>query len=263
MMQTNDGSVVRSKVSARLWSFATMALLLFAAGAGVKAQATDVNDATKVEAKSYETLYLNGATSPSDPADVIRDLRSMLPRATVVYVEAQHAISIYGTAEDIALAKQVLAGVDRPMKSYQLTYTLTETGGGQAPEAQQVVLRVVRGGSAQVKQGTRVPIVTGTNGPDSKTPDNQVQYVDVGLMIRAVLDGAQDHLRLHTVVEQSQVAERSSVGLPDPVIRQTSLDGTSTLAEGKQVALGSLDIPGNAPDSARRMKVEVTVEPGD
>jgi hypothetical protein len=46
------------------------------------------------------------------------------------------------------------------------------------------------------------------------------------------------------------------VGTQDPVIRQTTLEGTSTLVLGKPLVLGSLDIPG----STRHQEVEVFSE---
>jgi len=64
-------------------------------------------------------------------------------------------------------------------------------------------------------------------------------------------------LRLHTKVEQSKVAdEKSTVGIQDPVIRQTTLDATSTLAPGKPVVLGTIDVPG----STRKQEIEVVSE---
>ena len=58
-------------------------------------------------------------------------------------------------------------------------------------------------------------------------------------------------------MEQLGVAEQTSgVGAQDPVIRQSSLEGTSFLALGKPLVLGSMDIPG----SARHLDVEVVME---
>jgi hypothetical protein len=56
---------------------------------------------------------------------------------------------------------------------------------------------------------------------------------------------------------QSSIAEdRSSVGTQDPIIRQTTLEGTSTLVQGKPLVLGSLDVPG----TTRHQEVEVVSE---
>jgi hypothetical protein len=56
---------------------------------------------------------------------------------------------------------------------------------------------------------------------------------------------------------QSSIAEdKSAADTRDPVIRQTTLEGTSTLVQGKPLVLGSLDIPG----STRHQEVEVVSE---
>jgi hypothetical protein len=71
------------------------------------------------------------------------------------------------------------------------------------------------------------------------------------------LDGYLDGVRLGTKIVQSGIAEeKSSVGTEDPIIRQTTLEGTSTLVQGKPLVLGSLDVPG----STRHQEVEVVSE---
>ena len=116
---------------------------------------------------------------------------------------------------------------------------------------------VAAGGKTVVKQGNRVPLVTGSSNAGSSAPNSQVQYVDVGLNIEASLEGNSDGLRLHSKVEQSSLAEeKSGFGAQDPVIRQTMLEGMSTLAQGKPMVLGSLDIPG----STRHEEIEVVSE---
>jgi len=100
-------------------------------------------------------------------------------------------------------------------------------------------------------------VVTGTIDAARATPGTQVQYVDVGLNIEASLDGFADGLRLRTKVEQSGVAEeKSGMGMQDPVIRQTMLEGMSILVQGKSVVLGSLDLPG----TTRYQEIEVASE---
>ncbi len=46
------------------------------------------------------------------------------------------------------------------------------------------------------------------------------------------------------------------MGPQDPVVRQTSVEGTAFLTAGKPVVLGSLDIPG----STRHLDVDVMME---
>jgi len=151
----------------------------------------------------------------------------------------------------------VLADIDRSRKVYRLTYSITDMDGVKPTGTQHVAVIVAAGGKTVVKQGNRVPLVTGSMDPGSSTPNSQVQYIDVGLNIEASLEGNSDGLRLRSKVEQSSVAEeRSGIGAQDPVIRQTMLEGMSTLAQGKPMVLGSLDIPG----STRHEEIEVVSE---
>ena len=169
----------------------------------------------------------------------------MLPKAHMYYLESRGAISLRGTPEDIALAQKVVSDMDRTRKVYRITYSITETDGGKPVGTQHVEVIVPTGGKTIVKQGKRVPIVTGSvDKKDSEKPESLVQYIDVGLNIEASLEGSGDGLRLRTVIEQSNVSdERSGIGGQDPVIGQTMLKGISMLAPGKPTLLGSLDIP--------------------
>jgi len=116
---------------------------------------------------------------------------------------------------------------------------------------------IASGSKTELKQGTKVPIVTGIYAENSPASENsQVQYQDVGLAIEASLSAYLDGVRLRTrIAESSVAAEKSGVGMQDPVIRQTTLEGTSTLALGKSLILGSLDISGT-----HRQEVEVVSE---
>jgi type II secretory pathway component GspD/PulD (secretin) len=190
--------------------------------------------------------------------DIVTDLRNMLPHARVSYVPSQNAISMLGTPEDFVLAKQILSDIDRARKTYRLTYTITQTDNSQPVASQHVTLLVPSGGEADLKQGSRVPIIAGTTESGTSNPGTQVQYMDVGLTIVASLTGSTDDLRLHTRVEQSGLAEEKSVvGAQDPVIHRTELDAVSPLSQGKPSLLGSLDIPG----TTRHMQIEVSSEP--
>ena len=206
---------------------------------------------------SYKTFYLSNLTRQKDAEEIETDLRNMLPMAKLYYVPSQSALSVRGSAEDIALAQKMLADLDRPRKAYRLTYTVTETGSDQPNGAQHVTLIVTSGGMTDFKQGSKVPIVTGIypQGPQSQHSD--VQYQDVGLEIEATLNGYADGVHLRSKIAQSNVSnEKSSIGVQDPVFHQTVLEGTATLVPGKPLILGSLDIPG----TNRHQQVEVVSE---
>jgi hypothetical protein len=199
----------------------------------------------------YQTLYLTNLAHPNDAEQVVSTLRNMLPSARVIYVESQSAIAMKGTPEDIALARKILADMDKNKKIYRLTYTMTEKDGEKTVGVEHLSLVVASGSTTVLKQGSRVPVGVG---PGTKP---EVSYLDIGEEIEASLEGYLDGARVRTKVVQSSIAEdKSWVGTQDPVIRQTTLEGTATLIQGKQLVLGTLDIPG----STRRQEIEVLAE---
>jgi type II secretory pathway component GspD/PulD (secretin) len=208
-------------------------------------------------ADTLETLYLAYGTQQRDLNDIQTAMRNVLPNAHIDGVPSQQAIVLWATQDDIALAHRILADLDKKRPIYRLTYTITELEGGKRVSSQHFVLVAVSGDRSELKQGTRVPIVTGSFDSDTGKPNTQMQYVDIGLKIDANLDVSGEYLNLRSKLEQSSVAdEKSSVGIQDPVIRQSTLEGTSTLVPGKALVLGSLDAPG----STRREEVEVVAE---
>ena len=94
-------------------------------------------------------------------------------------------------------------------KTYRLTYTLTETDGGKRIGTQHFSMIVVNGRKTVLKQGSRIPLATGTS-TNSALMQTQIQYMDVGLNIDASLDASVDVVRLSTKVEQSSLAEEKS-----------------------------------------------------
>jgi hypothetical protein len=115
---------------------------------------------------------------------------------------------------------------------------------------------VVSGRKTVLKQGNRVPLVTGSVST-SGGAQTQVQYLDIGLNIDASIEESADGVKLNTAVEQSSIAEgKSGFGTPDPIVRQAKLEGTSILTAGEPLILGSMDIP----SSSRGLDIEVVME---
>jgi hypothetical protein len=229
----------------------TLALACNGISALAQPRAADAKTAPDI----YQTFYLTNLTQQNDANELVTDLRNMLPNAKLYYVPSQSAFSIRASAEDMALAQKILADLDKTKKIYRLTYTMTEKDGGKTLGVQHFSIIVASGSRTDFKQGSRVPISVATNAaPGSNT---EITYIDIGQEIEASLDGYLDGVRLRTKVVQSSVAEdKSGVGTQDPVIRQTTFEGTSTLVQGKPLVLGSLDIPG----STRHQEVEVVSE---
>jgi hypothetical protein len=227
----------------------TLAVACRAMSAVAQTQATDAKRGPEI----YQTLYLTNLTQQNDANELVTDLRNMLPSSKLYYVPSQSAMSIRGTAEEIALAQRILSDLDKTKKIYRLTYTMTERDAGKTIGVQHFSIVVASGSKTDLKLGSRVPV--GTN--SSAQGPNEVTYLDVGQEIEASLDGYFDGVRLRTRVVQSSIAEeRSGLGTQDPIIRQTTLEGTSTLVQGKPLVLGSLDVPG----STRHQEVEVVSE---
>ncbi len=223
---------------------------------------TDTLPPASSESKSTpeltQTIFLVNATQHNDLNDIVTDLRNMLPRARTYAVASQSAITIRGTADEQAQAQRLITQLDRPRESYRLTYTFTEYDGGKSTSTQHISLVLLNGSRTTLKQGTRVPIVTGNSDADTKASGVQVQYIDVGLNIEASIAGTAGALSLETRVEQSSLAQDRPVTLAqDPMIHQASLNETAAISAGKPLILGSLDLPG----STRRLQVEVVAEP--
>jgi len=162
----------------------------------------------------------------------------------------------FGGSGARAQTNSVPSPVQAGLKTYRLTYTLTETDGGKRVGTQHFAMIVVSGRKTVLKQGNRVPLVTGSVST-SGGAQTQVQYLDIGLNIDASIEESADGVKLNTQVEQSSIAEeKSGLGTQDPIVRQAKLEGTSILTAGQPLILGSMDIP----STARRLDIEVVME---
>ena len=193
-----------------------------------------------------KTFYFNYATNQNDLNEIVTSIRAILsPLAKIYPVMGQKAMVVRVVPEDLVMIQKMLDELDRPKKTYRLTYTISEMDGVKRLGSQRFAMVLTSGQRTQMKQGSKVPVVTGTNNKDSGTMENAVSYLDIGMNFDATLEESANGVSLRTKVEQMSLAEeKSGVGVQDPVIRQTALEGTSFLAPGKPLVLGSVDIPG-------------------
>jgi type II secretory pathway component GspD/PulD (secretin) len=211
------------------------------------------NSVTKQDTDQTQTFFLKNVTERNDFNDVTTDLRNVFPRAKFYGVSSQNAITVHATAEDLQAAQKLITEIDRPKKVYRITYTITEFDNGKKTGVQHYSMVVAGDNKSVFKQGNRIPIITGSFDKDNSGANTQIQYLDVGVNIETTVSG----VGLHTKIEQSSVAdEKSNVGIQDPLVRQTMLEGTSTFTPGKVFVLGSIDIPG----TTRHQDVEVVAE---
>ncbi len=204
-----------------------------------------------------KTFYLANTNQQNESNEIVTALRNMLDPSVKIYlVPSQNAIVMRSSPENLVLAQKLISDLDRPKKVYRLTYAITEIDGGKRVGTQHIAMIVAGGQRTVMKQGNKVPIVTGSTTEGNST-QSTVTYLDVGLNFDATLDESVNGVRLRTKVEQLSLAEeRSGVGIQDPVIRQTSVEGTSILTEGKPLILGSIDIPG----TTRHLDIDVVME---
>lgn len=235
--------------------FFAMSLVWTMFGPRVWAQAGTTS--AKQDSNVVQTFYFKNVSQPNDANELFTAVRNLLdPRDKLAFLLSQNAISVSASPDQLLLVQKILNDLDRPKKAYRLAYTITEMDVGKRIGVQHFAMIVAGGGRTTLKNGSRVPVVTGST-PGTSTQNTQVAYIDIGLNIDASLDEFANGARLRTKVEQSSVAEeRSGVGSQDPVVRQTILEGTSFLNLGKPLVLGSLDVSG----STRHLDVEVVME---
>lgn len=223
-----------------------------------------VNDAVPPPSRHADnrpasTFHLSNNNSNNTGNEVLTALRLMVNADAKLYLDAdQNSIVVRASPEDLALIQKLIPELDRPKKIYRLTYTVTESDSGKRIGIQHFGLVVVDGGRTTLKNGSRIPVATGTTGT-SGSSSTIFTYLDIGINIDASVDDSGAGARLRTKVEDSSVAEDKSQisGVQEPIIRQSVLEGTSLIVPGKPLVLGAIDVAG----STRHLDVEVVMDP--
>ncbi len=216
--------------------------------------------------QEMQIFYLKSAAQASDANELYTALRNMLPADVKSYlIPSQSAIVVRATPEILELAQQLLNDLDRPRKTYRLTYTVTDVDGARRVGSQHFTLVAASGQQATLKQGSKVPVATGSYSPTgaaattgaSGAVQTQFTYLDVGMNFDSTPTTLGDGISLKSSVEQSSVAdEKSGVGPEDPIVKQSSLRSVMSVPLGKPLALGSIDLPG----TTHHLDIEVSAE---
>lgn len=235
----------------------TLAMTLALLFSAPIARAQTVPTTEKPPSDSVQTFHLKNVNEPHEVNEIITALRNMGdPNNRIFLLPSQNSIVMNASPDQLLLAQKLLKDLDQPRKSYRLTYTIAETDDSKPVGSQNFAIIVVSGGRTTFRNGSKVPVVTGTSSSGAASSKTDLTYLDIGLNIDASVDESVNGVRLRTKVERSSVAEEKAVaGADDPVIRQLVLEGTSILIPGKQVMLGSLDVPG----STRHLAIEVVL----
>ena len=212
------------------------------------------------DTRPLQTFRLATGTDANGNAgnEILTALRLMLDPAVKFYLTpSQDAITMRGTSEELAQAQRLIGELDRPRKLYRLTFTLTQMDGGTKVGVQHFGLVAAAGMRSTLKRGSKIPVVTETNS-EASGAQTQFQYLDVGISLDVTPEEYAGGIRLKAKVEDSSVAPEATpiANVQEPVVRQTTLEGSSFAVLGKPLVLGSLDTPG----STRHTEVEVLVE---
>lgn len=206
-----------------------------------------------------QTFVLHNATQVNDANEILTALRTMLcPSTRLFLVGSQNAIVVNAPADEIQMARKLINELDRLHRAFRLTVTLTTVDNGQRTGTEHFTIVLLSGQRTVLKQGSKIPVVTGSTKPDQNGVTSMFQYLDIGMNFDFTVDDLGTVLRLRSKIEQSSIApEQSGVGASDPVIRQAVLEGGSLIVPGKPMLVGSFDIPG----STRRLDITIAIEP--
>jgi type II secretory pathway component GspD/PulD (secretin) len=216
------------------------------------------------KAENIRTYYLKSASQASEANELYTALRNMLPADIKSYlVPSQNAIVVLGTENQFAIVEKLLNDLDRPKKIYRLTYTVTDMDGARRVGSEHFAMVVASGQQATLKQGTKVPVATGSYSPTASSSaangavQTQFTYLDVGMNFDATPTTLADGISLKTSVEQTSIADEKSGTVPrDPIVKQTTLKSVTLVPPGKPMMLGSVDLPG----TTHHLDIEVAME---
>jgi hypothetical protein len=210
------------------------------------------------------TFYLTNVTQQIHANEIMVAIRNLLcPGTKIYYVDSQKAILMVAPPVELERADKIVHDLDRSIKTYRVTYTLTELDAGKTVSTQHFSMLLGNGEHSTMKEGNKIPIATGTyaNGVAATSPSSEIQtqftYLDVGMNFDATIAVTGNGVQLRSKVEDSSLDQPVTIaGVTEPVVRQSVLDGTSVLTLDKPFMLGTIDIP----NTARHMDIAVLIE---
>ena len=108
----------------------TALALLLGGAASLQAQEPE-HPPLPPEPGQVQTFFLKNVRDNHQLNDIQTALRNMLNRARIYGDASENAIIVRGTEEDLAAALKLIAELDRPMKVYRVTYTITDLDNGK------------------------------------------------------------------------------------------------------------------------------------
>jgi type II secretory pathway component GspD/PulD (secretin) len=117
---------------------------------------------------------------------------------------------------------------------------------------------IAEGGRTTLKNGSKIPVATGSYNTAGASTQTQFTYLDIGTGIDTTLNAPVDGTwTVKAKVEQSSVPDHATIaGVVEPIVRQSVLEASTSLTLGKPQMIGTLDFT----DSTRHLEVEVVLE---
>lgn len=206
-----------------------------------------------------KTIYLKNVSTANDANEIMTAVRNVTDPGLQIYlIGSQNALVVHTYPEQFARIEALVAALDLPHKAYRLTYTITELDAGKTIGTEHLSMVVVDGQRTTAKEGTKVPVATGSFTTDNNSSQTQFTYLDVGMNIDSTVTSYDNGALLKAKVEQSGIGQTSTIaGVTEPIVSQTVFEGISFLPPGKPVMLGSVDVP----NSTRRLDIAVVMDP--
>jgi type II secretory pathway component GspD/PulD (secretin) len=194
----------------------------------------------------------------NDANEILVAVRNIADPSTKVYLLAsQNAIVIATYPQAITRIEALIRSLDRPRPTYRLTFTVTDFDGTTKTSMRHYSLVDASGQRVTMKQGRKVPVVTGKYDKDSAGSEIQFTYLDVGMNFDVTVNPYAGGLMMKSKIEQSSVGqETSEIGPHEPIVHQTVIEGVASFALGKPLNIGSLEVP----DSNKHTEISVVAE---
>jgi type II secretory pathway component GspD/PulD (secretin) len=210
--------------------------------------------------KYYQTriVYLTNVSTPNDANEILVAVRNMFDPSLKVYLlPSQNAVVLGTYPEMLNKIETFIHTLDKPHKTYRVTYTIAESDAGKRVGIEHFSLIAQDGQDTSLKQGDKIPVATGSFSTENSASQTQFTYLDVGMNFDVTVNTYGSGVMIKSKVEQSSVGASNTIaGVTEPVVRQSVLRGDSAVSLNKPLMLGSIDVP----SSTRHLDIDVTVE---
>lgn len=210
--------------------------------------------------RTTRVFHLVNVGQANEANEILVAIRNVVnPMVKLYLLQTTNDVVVSAPPEDIAQIGKLIAELDHPKHAYRLTYTIAESDSGKRVGIQHFSVVVLLGQRVQLKQGDKIPVVTGSFSTEKSSSETQFTYLDIGMNLDSTIDAFAGGLRLRSKVEQSSVSpvHQTIANVEEPIVRQSVIEGTSVITPGKPLTLGGIDIAG----STRHIDIEVVADP--